>query len=170
MLKLYQTSRVLYLHAVHLADVVTHIDGSVFFHTQWYQLAKRGIDEDNARNDAYDSVKVAEEREPTLLKLRPHLEAIDKAVKAFNGRDYSAHSLLVHLHSAHRPKRVNEPVVFYGAALDRDNSEAVKKALLRAVGYYHPDRGYNKSAGIEWFILCGEITKTLNEAYTRYKV
>jgi len=158
---------VLYLHAIHLADVVTHQSGSVFFHRAWFQDAKKGIEEDNKRNEGFDAAKVAEQRGPILIKLKPELTAIETAVKSFKGRDYSAHAILIHIHAKHPPK--SENCEFDGTKLDKDVSDDVQKAVLKAVTYYHPDRKYNKSAGIEWLVLCEEITKVLNNAYSRYK-
>jgi hypothetical protein len=166
-LKMHKPARVLYLHAIHLADVVTHQCGSTYFHCEWYQSAKTGIEEDNRRNDAFDSAKVAAQRDPILLKLKPELTAMEAAVSSFEGRNYSAYALLVHLYAKHPPKCEN--FSFEANSLDRDVSEDVKKAVLKATTYYHPDRKSNKTAGIEWLILCEEITKTLNNVYCRWK-
>jgi hypothetical protein len=166
-LKLYKQARVLYLHAIHLADVITHQSGSVFFHCEWFQDAKKGIEDDNARNEGFNAAKIDEQRGPILLKLKPELTALETSVKSFEGRDYSAHAILTHIHAKHPPKA--EKCTFDSAKLDKDVTEDVKKAVLKALTYYHPDRTYNKSAGIEWLILCEEITKVLNNAYNRYK-
>ena len=166
-LKSYPAARTLYLHAIHLADVITHQCGAVFFHCEWYQVAKKGIEEDNKRNEGFNAAEIARQREPILLKLKSELAAIETAVASFSGRDYSAHAVLLHLYSKHPPKVEN--FTFDPAALDKDQSEDVKKALMKAITHYHPDRTYNKSAGIDWLILCEEITKTLNNCYCRYK-
>jgi hypothetical protein len=264
--RLYKQARVLYMHAIRLSEAITDQSGSTFQHCSWYQIAKKGILEDNKRNEAFDNEKVSKERAPVLLKLKPELDAITAAVKSFEGRDYSVHALLVHLYSKHPPKDgkwPSEAIVtvtvagsvvtaidvttpgsgyvagdvltipagfadgtgsartitlqandFKGSSAlvstnlfahiggntlkdatdgeyssvsltggsggpgsafdvrtfaDKNDSSAVQKAALRACTRYHPDRPFNKSAGIEWFILSGEISKELNSAYARYK-
>ena len=170
-LKMYTPARVLYLHAIHLADMITHqYGGATFFKYEWYQDAKRGIEEDNTRNDAFDSARVAKQCEAVLLKIKPELDAIAAVVKSCEGRDYSAHALLLHLHAKHPPK--TNKCKFDGTTLDKNVSKDVRKAVFLAYSYYHPDRPYNKSAGIEWLIMCTEIVTYLStylkNAFSRY--
>ena len=68
---------------------------------------------------------------------------------------------MVHLYAKVPPKNgaVLEP------SLSRDSKEQMKKAFLKAVTHYHPDKKCNKESGIEWRVLCEEITKRLNEYY-----
>ena len=69
---------------------------------------------------------------------------------------------MVHLYAKVPPKKSGAVLA---EPLDRDNKEEMKKAFLKAVTHYHPDKKCNKESGIEWLVLCEEITKRLNEYY-----
>ena len=75
------------------------------------------------------------------------------------------YSLLEHIYKAHPPKNDKS----FPAGLDRDDDSCLKKACLLAVTVYHPDKAHNKTAGIEWYILCEEIVKELNGFYGYFK-
>ena len=47
------------------------------------------------------------------------------------------------------------------------NSATAKSYLMKAITHYHPDR--QVEFGLEWKVLCGEITKYLNARYVCYK-
>jgi len=102
--RMYKSAQILYMHAIRLSEAITSQSGCTFHNCSWYKLATQGILDDNKRNEAFDSAKVSKEREPILLKLKPELDAITAAVNSFEGRDYSAHALLVHIYSKHPPK------------------------------------------------------------------
>ena len=169
----------LYLAAIHHADVVTHTSGATFFHKEWYQTAKKGIEEYRQRRMAFDSAQVAAVREPTLVILKPRLDAILAAMGSFESQAYRAHALIVFLYQHEPPKEKNTSAGLGAGAptsstpeklvLDRDNKDAMKKAVRNAVASYHPDKQVNKESGIEWHVLCEEITKHLNNLYEHYK-
>jgi hypothetical protein len=47
------------------------------------------------------------------------------------------------------------------------SSTTVKSFLMKAITHYHPDR--QVPFGLEWKVLCGEITKYLNVRYMGFK-
>jgi hypothetical protein len=73
--------------------------------------------------------------------------------------------LVTHIYRDHPPK--NDSTL--SEDLDRDDDNALKKACLKAVSDYHTDKKVNKTAGIEWYFLCEEIVKQLNEFYAYFK-
>mmetsp|Transcript_10343 Transcript_10343/g.15533 ORF Transcript_10343/g.15533 Transcript_10343/m.15533 type:complete len:314 (-) Transcript_10343:1689-2630(-) len=163
-IKMNEKAHTLYLQTIQHCDIVTHTSGAQFFGKKWYQTAKNGIEAYRFRKEAYDQAEVAKQREPTLIKLKPKLTAIDAAIGKCQGKLYKAHALLVHIYETLPPKKgsITTP-------LDKNSKEDMKKALLKAVTHYHPDKHYNKEAGVEWLVLCEEITKRLNEYYEHTK-
>ena len=83
----------------------------------------------------------------------------------FEGRDYQAHALLVHVFKEHPPKNSDA----LSSDLDRDDTSSMKKAIRNAVITYNPDQNHNMVCGMEWHVLCTEISKLLNSVYERYK-
>eukprot|EP01038_Epipyxis_sp_PR26KG_P017076 gene17076-23493_t len=120
-LLIYSKARELFLHCIQLCVTITESSGSVFFHKDWYQIAKSGIEKDNKRKEAYDNEKIAAEKAPTLLKLKPQLDKIDEEINKFNGRDYQGHAVLVHLYTNHPPKDGKTHAL--RAGFDRDDSD-----------------------------------------------
>ena len=165
-LKNYEKGRALYFHVIQLADSLTTSTGQTFFGTEWYQIAQKGILADNKRREAFDQKLVNEKRAPTLEKLKPALDAIQAVVNKYKDRSYQAFYLMTHLYATHPSKSGKAPSI---ATLDKDNSNDVMKALRKCVSEYHVDRQFNKAAGIEWIVLCEEITKELNNIYGRFK-
>jgi hypothetical protein len=107
---------------------------------------------------------------PTLRKLEPELDKLDKEWKKFESRNYSAHALLVYIYHKHPPKQLlPEAVKQLMDALARENDHKMQKAILKGIQNYHTDRACNKQHGMDWYVLCEEITKRLNTAYARYK-
>ena len=94
---------------------------------------------------------------------------MDKIIAEFQGRDYKAFAFLSHIYQTHVPKdnTINIPVLL--KALNRDDTEVMKKAVLKAVSHYYQDKPRNKEQGMDWFVLCEEIVKRLNNLYSRYK-
>ena len=160
-LKMSEKAHGLYLQTILHCDIVTHTSGAQFFSKDWYQVAKSGIEAHRRRREAYDEAEVAKQREPTLAALKSTLAAIDAAIATCESKQFKGHALMVHLYAKVPPKNgaVLEP------SLSRDSKEQMKKAFLKAVTHYHPDKKCNKESGIEWRVLCEEITKRLNEFY-----
>lgn len=152
----------LYLQTIQYADIVTHTSGAQFFSKEWYQTAKKGIEAYRRRKEAFDQKEVDKQREPILLKIKPQLDAINAAMNKFKGKMYRSHALLTHVYEKHPPKKGEGQNM---KEVDKDDKDALKKALLKATCSYHPDKQYNKSEGIEWRILCEEITKEINNLY-----
>ena len=165
-LKLRSKAHSFYLECILYADIVTHITGAVFFNKVWYQRAKQAVEEDRLRNIAFDANAVAAEREPTLLKVKPQLDDIAKVLSGFESIAYKAYALLGHLQK-NIPS--DPPTEIAPDALDKNDRKAMKKAIMKAITVYHTDKAGNKRKGMEWQVLCEEITKQLNGFYENFK-
>lgn len=161
-LKLSDKAHTWYLRTIQHAEIVKDTSGAVFFSKEWYQIARQGIEKYRKEKEAFDAKEVEKVREPTLIKLKPVLDKIKEQIGKSESKQYQSHLLLLHIYGVNPPKK--------GSLidnLDRDDKEQMKKAVLKAVTHYHPDK--NKEHGMEWLILCEEITKLLNGFYEHYK-
>merc|ERR1711939_1118751 len=94
-------------------------------------------------------------RQPLLDELKEDLDALRRA----HGEG-GLEGLLAHIYSAHPPRNGGT----------RDTGEKMKKQVMNAIRYYHPDRSvtrHDTSAHDteKWVVLCEEITKLLNTAW-----
>ena len=48
-------------------------------------------------------------------------------------------------------------------------TESIKKVLVQSSQHYHPDKNLESDFGIEWHILCKDISKHLNGKYNTLK-
>lgn len=165
--KLENVANTLYLSVIQHAEIASQASGANYFTRPWYQQAKIGIEERRKRNLAYDSAEMQKIRAPTLTKLQPQLEAIKACLAKFESKQYKAHGLLVFLRDTHPPK--GKDATKDKLEIDRDDKKVVTKLLKQSVITYHPDKQHNKDAGIEWLVLCEEISKILNELYGHFK-
>lgn len=152
------------MQAVQLVDSITHSSGSTFFHCTWYQDGKKKIEEYREALYAINQEKLAKERAPTLAKLKPQLDAMKASYDSITGKAYKCHAFLIYIYEKHPPKT--------GKALDsldKNDDKALKKAALLAIREYHTDKAHNKKDGMDWYILCEEIVKTLNNFYDYFK-
>jgi len=156
-------ARVLLTQAVQLADVVTHCDGRTFFRVAWYAAAKDALEEIRRKHEAMDEEAVRKEREPTLEKLRPELDAIEAAEATRESLMGKAHALLAHVARVHPPKRHPEKLTSELAALGEwPDKTAVLRALRTAAVLYHSDKVENRQNGMEWRVLTEEIMRKVN--------
>jgi hypothetical protein len=105
---------------------------------------------------------------------------------------YKLYSLLEHVFEAHPPvasvigasgtgtstdtgtgegasSDAPDPLVFPIAEADKDDKSKIMKGAVKLVARYHSDRQANKTRGIEWYVLCEEITKRINALYSDLK-
>jgi hypothetical protein len=75
------------LHAIQLADTITHTSGSTFFHCEWYKKAVDVIRVYREKRLAFDQKQLSEQRAPTLEKIKPQLDAL-KASMTSSGKSY----------------------------------------------------------------------------------
>jgi predicted SprT family Zn-dependent metalloprotease len=90
---------------------------------------------------------------------------MDAAIALFQGKSYQAYSLPTHIYEHVPPKNGG----LLPEDLDKNDKEAMKKAIRKAICHYHTDMSGNKREGMEWLILCEEITKKLNNFYEYHK-
>jgi len=164
-LKMHDKAHQMFLHAIQLADTITHTDGSTFFHQQWFQIAKKSVEDYRLKRLAFDQAEIAKQREPILLILKPKLDAIDTAVDKFSSKAFRAIALLNHIYEHCPPKCAHKKP----KDMKDDDNDAMKKILLKATAHYHTDKSYNKTEGMEWYILCQEIMTRINDSYEYYK-
>jgi len=136
-------------------------DNSQFVSESFYSSARRGMESFRRRGLAFDKAEVERQREITLQKLKPQLQAMDAVVEKFYSKPYRGHALLQHVYATLPPKKGTQDINM----LNRDCKEDMRKAMLKAATQYHPDKLFNKTEGIEWLVLCEEITKRINEYY-----
>ena len=166
-LKMEQRANGLYLFAIQYADIVTHTSGATYFRKEWYKATKAGLEEIRRRREAFDNAAMAAERAPALERLQPRLDAIVAAMEAFESKAYKAHALLKFLHANERPPgavATDEPF-----QLNRDDKEEMKKGIRAGVAIYCQVKMSNKTHGVDWQVLCGEIMKHLNGCSEVYK-
>lgn len=165
-------ARTFYIHTAHLALQAVHAakgtkkgkKGKTFQHTEWHVRASKAIEVENARIVASERAERATRRAPTLAKLKPTLNALRVAFSRTK-QGNAARDFLVFLRENHPPKRAKD-ITKFDALLGLKKAtqkKAQKKAVLRAITYYHPDK--NVGADDEWFVLCEEITTCLNDFY-----
>lgn len=100
-----------------------------------------------------------------ILHLKAELLAIREASQRSSIPRHRAFYLITHLYEHHPPKLHAD----LQAGLNRDNDVGMKKAVMKALLAYHPDKMHNRDAGLKWRILCEEITKELNNLHGIYK-
>lgn len=167
-LKVPTVAKSLFESSVRIAMAITQTSGGSNFHAlQWYKDAVEGLEEIRNEQLAFDLKKVQEQRQPTLDALKPQLDALEAAIKKSSARRPQALNLLKHIYKSHPPKI--EGGFELKTGLDYEDNSEMKKALLKAAVHYHPDKPINKSSGIEWYVMCEEITKRVNEYHGYYK-
>jgi len=167
-LKVNSVAKSLFESSVRIAMAITQTAGGSNFHgQQWYQDAVQGLEAIRKEQLAFDLKKVQEQRQPTLDALKPQLDALKAAIAKSGAKRPQALNLLKHIYSSHPPKVEGGAELKTG--LDYENNSEMKKALLKAAVHYHPDKPINKSSGMEWYVMCEEITKLVNEYHGHYK-
>lgn len=165
--KMDDVANALYLACLQHATIVTGQSGATFHSHDWYQQAKGAIEARRQRKLAYEAGEMEKLRAPTLVKLKPQLDALQKSMAACESKAYKVHALLVYLRTTHPPKSRDAPKE--PLAYDRDDNKVTSRQLKKAIVEYHPDKQHNKDAGVDWTVLCEEITKQLNAFYEHFK-
>lgn len=128
-------------------------------------MAKTGIEEHRKRREAYDAKERDKLRGPTMLILKPRLDAITASMAPFESKAYRANALLKFIYTTEPPRRENCPPL--PDKLDLEDKKAMKAVIRNSVFAYATDK--NMGFGIEWYILCEETVKILNNLYGFYK-
>ena len=165
------TARPLLRHAVVLA---ASLSPRSFHGVKWYDECVATLsmyqEREAAAEDRAEEKKRAEAakaKEPVLKKLAPQLEAIKKEVAKFG-----PYKLLEHIYEKHPPRiplfKKNAAKIL--ADVKSANVDTASKVLLKAISHYHADKNLASEFGLEWSVLCEEITKMLNEKYDKVKL
>lgn len=157
----------LFIASMTLAQAITASTGKQFHSLSWYKTAHDGLQEIRTKRAAYDQAEINAQRAPTLAKIKPQLDAIEAAMAKSESKRKQALFLLKHIYEQYPPKM--EAFSPPKADLAFDNNSDMKRALIKAVSHYHSDKPCNKNNGIEWYVLCEEITKLLNKYHDVFK-
>ena len=104
-----------------------------------------------------------EQKQREKLEDEEHIKALEKELEELEHRkksfrtSYSA-PFLWWLYGAHPPPRA-PPIVKFASG---------RKDLLAAVQLYHTDKNGSTAGGRRWYLLCREITKTLNSVIEQF--
>jgi dTDP-4-amino-4,6-dideoxygalactose transaminase len=121
----------------------------------WFLESKQALDRFQQDILKEEEEKAKKEKGPILEKLAPVL----KEIKAADEK--SMYNLLAHIYTKHPPKVQHDYV-------EKDvNSENIKRTIMKAIRNYHPDK--QMLFGMEWRVLCEEITKCLTVRYETIK-
>lgn len=154
------------MNVMQLCDSLTHSGGgNAFFQQDWYQNAKKLLEKIREKKVLYDQEKLEKERAPTLLKIKPLLDAMEEVMKDVKGKTDRCYLFLKHIYSKHPPKNGKT----LKDDLDKNSDKDVNKACMQAVTDYHTDKKFNKEHGIEWYVLTEEIVKKLNDFRSYFK-
>jgi len=121
----------------------------------WFDKAAAALEAYQADAVHRSDTEAQEAKQPLLDELKEDLDALRRA----HGEG-GLEGLLAHIYSAHPPRNGGT----------RDTGEKMKKQVMNAIRYYHPDRSvtrHDTSAHDteKWVVLCEEITKLLNTAW-----
>ncbi len=171
-LKLNDRAQPLLMNVMQLCGSITASTGKIFQHEKWYMKAVADLESIRQIKLTRDEEELKKVRAPTLLELKPELDAIEAAINVPNQTSdgFRAHNLLKHIYTAHPPKKsshVLKQELKDSATVPGPGKEAVRKGLVRASLSYHPD--HNKEYGVKWLVLCEEIQKKINEYVTALK-
>lgn len=134
---------------------------------QTYQMAAAAADE-----RAGERRRQAEltSQEPVRKKMRAELAELDRYVNKVYEKNTL--KLLEHIYEKYPPKVeafTRDPDKVLKAIKDA-TADTIKRVIVHyALVHYHPDKNREQDHGIEWYILCSEITKHLNGKYKKVK-
>lgn len=153
-----------FTHSFKLAE---SLKPRVFTFEKWYKdcitTLKKYQDEARQRDE--------EEQQKAKAVLLEELSEELADIASYNAR---AVDLIKHVYSNYPPKHPSwqkpsdEDMGKWGE-MERDSRD-YKKLLLKALGVYHPDKIDENIHGKKWKVLCGEITKMLNNHFEGTKL
>jgi hypothetical protein len=190
-------ARPLLMHATELA---TSLAPRSFHGVAWYEDCTRQLQTYRDATFAADSRAAERKRqeelksqEPTRKKMKTELDALDAFANASN-----VYKLLEHIYAKYPPKvdavsslaacsrltDVSDRLLCLRVCIQflRDrvkvlkeitdaNADTVKKVLVKSAQlHYHPDKNPERLFGLEWHVLCLEISKHLNGKYNMLKM
>jgi hypothetical protein len=113
--------------------------------------------------------ELLKEEESWQNQRKEHLKKVQEDIDEIESRNYSVTDLCDYLFEKHPPrhnKDYQQKKPSFKDDTSAANKKANKKSLQKLVTLYHPDRINKESHGMEYFVLCEEITKILNGLYT----
>jgi len=122
--------------------------------TAWYiecqdalQRFQQEILDEEAKNEAATNNPILEELKEVINGFKDIKEPKD---------------LIIYLYKNHPPKDA-------ACTLESVDMTDMKKALIKVIVHYHPDKQAAYAEDKKWVVLCGEITKVLNNLYSILK-
>ena len=137
-------------------------------HTEeWYRTAMAVV----AKNQR-ERMKAEEDKKEEMMKkykeeLKDELAALKDLVKEKPegaGKPVTLQQILVFIYTNHPPK--NSPDYELPKKIPADD---LKKLYRKALGHYHPDKVDKEKHGMQWYVLCDEISKVLSSRYQNLK-
>ena len=163
-LKLTLRAKAYFTHSFELAQ---SLKPRVFTSQDWYRdcirTLKKYQDEARQRDD--------EEQQKARAAFLEELSEELADIESYKGR---AADLIKHVYSNYPPKHPSwqkpsdEDMSKWGEM--ESGSRDYKKLLLKALGFYHPDKVDENIHGMKWKVLCQEITKMLNHHFEETKL
>ena len=120
---------------------------------EWFQTANTLLSEIQQQRQREEDQTTERERAPILEKLK---EVLDKLLEA---KGQGSTHFLKFVYATHAPK--NSDHKLDETLLPDKLRNVLKTALL----HYHPDKNRKEQHGIEWHVLCEEISKVLTNFF-----
>lgn len=158
----------------HAMELAASLAPRSFHGVAWYEECKHQRQQYQESTFQSESRKAERERqeklrsqEPVRQKMKAELDALDKYASSHN-----VYKLLEHIYSKYPPRadsflRNKEKVL---KEVKDANADTIKKVLIKSSQlHYHPDKNIERIFGVEWHVLCMEISKHLNGKYNDIK-
>lgn len=129
-----------------------------FYAESWYQTCTEALQRYQKDSVVDEIAKKEEARSQHMKDLAKELADLNQANIGSGVADF-----MRYVYKTHPPK---------GSTHNLDEVELkknTKKALLKAIQHYHPDKQDRKEYGEKWAVLCEEICKLLTPRYECYK-
>ncbi|XP_071949479.1 uncharacterized protein [Antedon mediterranea] len=125
----------------------------------WYKACAQTLSEYQINTKDEETAAWMKEREETVEKLK------EKINKFKNIEDN--YECMKYIYDNHPPKIKKHKLPKQDPS--KMEQSQIKKLLQKAIVHYHPDRNSKEKHGIEWYVLCEEISKVFTDKYNRMK-
>ena len=151
----------------HSFELAESLKPRVFTSQDWYKDCTTTL------KKYQDEARLRDEQEQQKARAA-FLEELSDELADIGSHQSRAVDLIKYVYSNYPPKqpswqKPSDEDMEKWEELESDSRD-YKKLLIRALGFYHPDKVDEKIHGMKWKILCGEITKMLNDHYEGTKL
>ena len=129
-----------------------------FYHRTWFIKSKRAVERYQRETvEEEDRVK-NEKREKVADKIKPMIQEINEKFRSLTHRKF-----LEFIYEKFPPKKIEQK-------LDQTLLEnSLKKCYRNAASHYHTDKNSEELYGLEWYFICEETCKLINNRYETFK-